>query len=184
MAEANAEKPKPKGKGKAKGKAEKTLEGLQPEKERKLHADGYDWVYGVDEAGRGPLAGPVVTACCYVPPEMDIPGIMVRGRGGGRGCAEMCAVWPVWVQWGEGFCVWGLVGAGQQADGRGGARGGLRPADQHQGRAVRHQRGGQPTHRRDQHPAGDGHMCLHASTHAGRVLEMLRWVPALLTLIW
>lgn len=101
MAEAKAEKSKPKGKGKGKGKAEKTLEGLQPEKERRLHADGYDWVYGVDEAGRGPLAGPVVTACCYVPPELDIPGIMVRGQGGGtehRGvdcvCRDLCR-WPV-----------------------------------------------------------------------------------------
>lgn len=102
MAEAKAEKAKPKGKGKGKGKgkAEKTLEGLQPEKERRLHADGYDWVYGVDEAGRGPLAGPVVTACCYVPPELDIPGIMVRGQG-------VCSMASVWVQWGDWFsCVW------------------------------------------------------------------------------
>ena len=30
--------------------------------ERKLKSEGYDFVIGVDEAGRGPLAGPVVAA--------------------------------------------------------------------------------------------------------------------------
>ena len=30
---------------------------------------------GVDEAGRGPLAGPVVAAACVLPPGVDIPGI-------------------------------------------------------------------------------------------------------------
>ena len=28
---------------------------------------------GVDEAGRGPLAGPVVTAACIVPPDVPLP---------------------------------------------------------------------------------------------------------------
>ena len=28
---------------------------------------------GVDEAGRGPLAGPVVTAACIVPPDVQLP---------------------------------------------------------------------------------------------------------------
>jgi hypothetical protein len=32
-------------------------------------------VFGVDEAGRGPLAGPVVAACCYVPLDVDIAGV-------------------------------------------------------------------------------------------------------------
>jgi ribonuclease HII len=30
--------------------------------ERKLKAEGYNFIIGVDEAGRGPLAGPVVAA--------------------------------------------------------------------------------------------------------------------------
>lgn len=32
------------------------------ELEKKLYKEGYDWVVGIDEAGRGPLAGPVVAA--------------------------------------------------------------------------------------------------------------------------
>ena len=37
--------------------------------ERKAHAGGYHWVAGVDEAGRGPLAGPVVAAAVVFPPD-------------------------------------------------------------------------------------------------------------------
>ena len=33
------------------------------------------FVCGVDEAGRGPLAGPVVAACCHVPLDVHIDGI-------------------------------------------------------------------------------------------------------------
>ena len=32
------------------------------ELENKLFSDGYDFVIGIDEAGRGPLAGPVVAS--------------------------------------------------------------------------------------------------------------------------
>lgn len=32
-------------------------------------------VVGVDEAGRGPLAGPVVAAACCLPPGIQIPGV-------------------------------------------------------------------------------------------------------------
>ena len=42
--------------------------------ERALWADGLV-VAGIDEVGRGPLAGPVVTACVCIPPEKLVPGV-------------------------------------------------------------------------------------------------------------
>jgi ribonuclease HII len=36
--------------------------------ERQLHDQGYSVVAGLDEVGRGPLAGPVVAACVILPP--------------------------------------------------------------------------------------------------------------------
>lgn len=38
-------------------------------------ADGWALVAGVDEAGRGPLAGPVVAAAVVLPPGVEIPGL-------------------------------------------------------------------------------------------------------------
>ena len=43
--------------------------------ERELHADGIGMICGVDEAGRGPLAGPVCAAAVILPPETDLPGL-------------------------------------------------------------------------------------------------------------
>ncbi|MDD5987220.1 MAG: ribonuclease HII [Eubacteriales bacterium] len=40
-----------------------------------LHEEGFAMVAGVDEAGRGPLAGPVVAACVVLPPKADLPGV-------------------------------------------------------------------------------------------------------------
>jgi ribonuclease HII len=39
--------------------------------ERVLWSQGYQWVAGVDEAGRGPLAGPVVAAAVILPREWE-----------------------------------------------------------------------------------------------------------------
>ncbi len=41
--------------------------------EKELQAQGYSLICGVDEAGRGPLCGPVVAAACILPPDYDIP---------------------------------------------------------------------------------------------------------------
>ena len=38
-------------------------------------AEGYQIICGVDEAGRGPLAGPVCAAAVILPPDTDIPGL-------------------------------------------------------------------------------------------------------------
>ena len=34
---------------------------------------GFQYVCGIDEAGRGPLCGPVVAAACILPVDVDIP---------------------------------------------------------------------------------------------------------------
>ena len=43
--------------------------------EREAFTDGVKLVCGVDEAGRGPLAGPVCAAAVVLPPELEIPGL-------------------------------------------------------------------------------------------------------------
>ena len=40
--------------------------------EKEAYAKGFHLVGGVDEAGRGPLAGPVVAACCILPKDFLI----------------------------------------------------------------------------------------------------------------
>ena len=43
--------------------------------EAKLRANGVQCVCGVDEAGRGPLAGPVYAAAVILPPDCVIDGL-------------------------------------------------------------------------------------------------------------
>ena len=43
--------------------------------ERELRAEGICFVAGVDEVGRGPLAGPVVTAAVILPDDFDVLGV-------------------------------------------------------------------------------------------------------------
>lgn len=45
------------------------------EYEQKYYSQGVQYICGVDEAGRGPLAGPVCAAAVILPPEVDIPGL-------------------------------------------------------------------------------------------------------------
>lgn len=40
-----------------------------------FYADGVHVICGVDEAGRGPLAGPVCAAAVILPPHLEIPGL-------------------------------------------------------------------------------------------------------------
>ena len=43
--------------------------------EKSHFAKGVKLICGVDEAGRGPLAGPVCAAAVILPPELEIPGL-------------------------------------------------------------------------------------------------------------
>ena len=43
--------------------------------EKELYAQGIDLIAGVDEVGRGPLAGPVVAAAVILPKACKIPGL-------------------------------------------------------------------------------------------------------------
>ena len=43
--------------------------------EHELTESGYTYVCGVDEAGRGPLCGPVVAAACILPEGLVIEGL-------------------------------------------------------------------------------------------------------------
>ncbi|MDN5881914.1 MAG: ribonuclease HII [Nitrosospira sp.] len=40
-----------------------------------MPGEGFNWVCGVDEAGRGPLAGPVFAACVVLDPDYRIDGL-------------------------------------------------------------------------------------------------------------
>ncbi len=43
--------------------------------ENSLYSNGYKMICGVDEAGRGPLAGPVCAAAVILPKGLEIPGL-------------------------------------------------------------------------------------------------------------
>ena len=43
--------------------------------ENELYAAGFKAICGVDEAGRGPLCGPVVAAACILDPSIEIQGL-------------------------------------------------------------------------------------------------------------
>ena len=45
------------------------------ETEQALHAEGVRLICGIDEAGRGPLAGPVCAAACILPAGLELPGL-------------------------------------------------------------------------------------------------------------
>ncbi len=43
--------------------------------ENQLQAEGFQYIAGVDEVGRGPLAGPVVAAAVVLPADFDVLGV-------------------------------------------------------------------------------------------------------------
>lgn len=43
--------------------------------EKELYKKGYTYIGGTDEAGRGPLIGPVVAACCVLPKDFILEGL-------------------------------------------------------------------------------------------------------------
>lgn len=43
--------------------------------EKQARKQGFCTIAGIDEAGRGPLAGPVTAAACILPPRLNIKGI-------------------------------------------------------------------------------------------------------------
>ncbi len=45
------------------------------ERENQLRREGIRYIAGMDEVGRGPLAGPVYTACVVLPPDFDVIGV-------------------------------------------------------------------------------------------------------------
>ncbi len=57
-----------------KEKEEERLAKLK-EMERELYQKGFQKICGIDEAGRGPLAGPVVIAGVIMPPDSKIEGV-------------------------------------------------------------------------------------------------------------
>ena len=48
--------------------------------EREARVAGCQWIAGLDEAGRGPLAGPVVAAAVVLPVDSHIPGLQDSKR--------------------------------------------------------------------------------------------------------
>lgn len=45
------------------------------EEEKRLRQQGFQYIAGIDEVGRGPLAGPVTTAAVVLPEDFYLPGI-------------------------------------------------------------------------------------------------------------
>ncbi len=71
------------------------------EHEHRLIASGHRVIAGIDEAGRGPLAGPVVCAAVILPHDIDLPGLddskKLTGRRRGRLFSQITAH-PL-IQW-------------------------------------------------------------------------------------
>lgn len=64
--------------------------------ERKYYDQGAQYIAGIDEAGRGPLAGPLVIAAVILPQEVFISGLMVlpvtRVMAAGSICRQLLSL--------------------------------------------------------------------------------------------
>lgn len=63
-----------------------------PQPENLLYEKGFQYVAGTDEAGRGPLAGPVVAAAVILPPGWHHPGIKDSKKLSARTRGELYSV--------------------------------------------------------------------------------------------
>lgn len=73
--------------------------------EEKAYKNGFKIVAGVDEAGRGPLAGPLVAAACVLPSGLFIPGINDSKKLSSKKRSEIfqCLVSNSQIQYGIGI---------------------------------------------------------------------------------
>lgn len=78
-------------------KAERLERDLNKLAEMKAHEDelrsqGHRYIAGIDEVGRGPLAGPVYAACVVLPDDWDIPGVNDSKKLSAKKREELSAV--------------------------------------------------------------------------------------------
>ncbi len=59
--------------------------------EEDARRQGFSVIAGLDEAGRGPLAGPVVAAAVLLPPDIDLPGVRDSKQLNARQRETLCA---------------------------------------------------------------------------------------------
>ena len=90
-------------------------ERIQKQKERleemkkpeaKLRREGFRFIAGIDEFGRGPLAGPVVTAAVVLPEDFDVLGVDDSKKLSEKRREELFAqIVDKAVAWGVGMCT-------------------------------------------------------------------------------
>ncbi|MBQ7822480.1 MAG: ribonuclease HII [Clostridia bacterium] len=84
----------------------KISEPLTWELENELHEKGYKIVCGTDEAGRGPLVGPVVAGACVLPDGIEIPGLNDSKKLTEKKREELYAlICEKAVAWATGLCT-------------------------------------------------------------------------------